>query len=60
MKGLLKPTGLQIADNALDITLPRSPVEIEVDHSRGVLYVQVEGVCLLRVCSATFEVKEIR
>lgn len=52
MKGLLRPTQMEIAENAIDITEPMHGVEIQVDWKRKVLWVNVDGVCALRVCRA--------
>lgn len=34
----------------LDITKPDTPVQVEVDRTRGVLYVHIEGYTCLRIC----------
>ena len=34
----------------LDITAPKRGVEVEVDDKRGVLYVHVDGMTVLRIC----------
>lgn len=36
----------------VDITGSSTPVEVEVDHTRGVIYVHMEGVSVLRICQA--------
>jgi hypothetical protein len=43
------PSIEQLAERALDVTAPEY-VEIEVDMTRSVIYVHVEGVTLLRCC----------
>ncbi len=37
----------------LDITQPIGPVQIVQDFDRGVLWVNVDGVCVLRICRIT-------
>lgn len=60
MIGLLRPTQQEIADNALDITQPMAGVELLVDKDRGVVWVNIDGVCALRVCrSPLIEIKSI-
>ena len=49
MKGLLKPTGEELLDAAIDITAPEF-VEMKTDGK--VVWVNVDGVCVLRVCRA--------
>jgi hypothetical protein len=34
----------------LDITGPEGEVQVEVDHTRGVMYVHLEGATILRIC----------
>ncbi len=46
---LLQPTITDLMDSFLDITDPQFPVEIKSD-SRGVLWVNVGPVCVLRIC----------
>ncbi len=36
----------------LDITGPEGQVAIEVDRTRGVIYVHAEGATVLRICRA--------
>jgi hypothetical protein len=40
----------------LDITAPSTMVEVEIDSTRGVLYVHVEGFTALRIC----QIKDIQ
>ena len=50
MRGLRRPTQDQLIDAGLDITGVRSQVEVRADLQRGVLWVNVDGVCVLRIC----------
>lgn len=50
MKGLLKPTQMEMANNAIDITEPMYGVEVILDHVRNVVHVNVDGICVLRIC----------
>lgn len=52
MKALLQPTQKEIADAFVDITEPAEGVEIAIDWSRRVIWVNVDGVCALRICKA--------
>lgn len=57
---VLAPTSEWVAEHHLDITKPEHPVEVVLDRRRGVLHVNVEGVCLLRICRVKeFAVEEI-
>lgn len=49
MAALLKPTFDQLIVEHLDITAPEHAVEIKTD-SKGVLWVNIGPVCVLRVC----------
>jgi hypothetical protein len=44
------PTPERLLDAHTDITAPTGPVEVNSDDKRGVLWVNVSGVCVLRVC----------
>lgn len=48
-QSLLSPTLEELIEVNLDITHPGMPVEIKVD-SRGILWVNVGPVCVLRIC----------
>lgn len=51
MKGLLRPSQEELQElGILDITDPQHPVEILLDERRGVMWVNVGGVCVLRMC----------
>jgi hypothetical protein len=59
MASLLEPTPDQLADYHLDITGAET-VQIETDKTRGILWVNINGVCVLRVCRARFLTVEDR
>lgn len=40
----------------LDITGPDGPVEIKISHDKSVLWINVEGVCVLRICRITGQI----
>lgn len=40
----------------LDITAPTGPVVIECDSKRGIIYVHIEGISVLRICRITGEI----
>ncbi len=46
---LLRPELAQLADAHTDITAP-GIVEVELSPDRTVLWVNVNGICLLRMC----------
>lgn len=46
---LLRPTDEQLLDVHTDITAPSQTVEVKMDN-RGVLWVNVGPVCVLRIC----------
>jgi len=39
-----------LTDDTLDSTGPQHEVEIKLDQNRGILWVNIDGVCRLRVC----------
>ena len=49
---LLRPTLEQLSDVHTDITAPQHAVQIQTDE-RGVLWVNVGPVCVLRICRMT-------
>ena len=48
-KYMITPTQEQLMDAHVDITQPAHGVEVRT-NSNGVLWVNVDGVCVLRVC----------
>lgn len=52
MAGLLNPTTEQLMDAHLDITAVES-VQIEVKDDNSVLWINVDGICVLRICRIT-------
>lgn len=52
MKAFLRPSQEALLNAHLDITQPDAPVELRVDD-RGVVWVNVGGVCVLRICRNT-------
>ena len=50
MKGLLNPTTEDLIDAALDITGPRIGVSVDWSTDGKVLWINVDGVCVLRIC----------
>lgn len=48
------PDGDWVLKHHLDITGTINPVELVFDRRRKVLHVNVEGICLLRICRAEF------
>lgn len=52
MPNLIKPTQRQITDAMLDITKPEHGVDIQIDRKKKTLWVNVDGVCALRICQA--------
>lgn len=46
---ILKPTTQQLIDNTLDITAPALGVEIDVRDDGQVAWINVDGVCVLRL-----------
>lgn len=60
MPSLLNPTPEEILMAGLDITHPKGPVEVKIaDKADGtqVLWVNVEGICVLRICQTNFIVE---
>lgn len=58
---LLRPTEIQLLDAHTDITEPGLPVQIVTD-ARGVLWLNVGGVCVTRICrmsSLSIEVDDL-
>lgn len=49
MQAANSPTAEQIAEMHTDITFPQV-VEITTDNNRQVIWVNVNGICLLRCC----------
>ena len=49
MKQLLSPSFDEILASQLDITAPKH-VEISLSEDRSVLWVNVDGICALRIC----------
>ena len=50
MIGLLKPSQQQLMESQLDITAPINGVEIIFNEERRVLWVNIDGICVLRIC----------
>lgn len=50
MKTLYQPNLTELSNAALDITEPAVGVEILVNWQKKVLHVNVDGVCVLRIC----------
>jgi hypothetical protein len=50
---MLRPTVERLLDAQTDITQPTGPVDVKFDDKRGVLWVNVNGVCVLRICQTT-------
>ena len=48
-KGLLRPTVEELMDAHLDITAPAC-VDIQIKENGRVIWVNVNGVCILRIC----------
>lgn len=46
---LIQPTGEQLLDAHTDITAPQV-VQVQIDHNRGVVWVNVDGICVFRAC----------
>jgi len=57
MTNLLTPNTADLMESALDITQPTMGVEVLVDQRRGVVWVNVDGVCTLRVCKIPGEIQ---
>jgi hypothetical protein len=58
--GMLNPTMKELVDAQLDITAVDG-VELLTDKARGVIWVNVDGVCLLRICRiGEITVKDVR
>jgi hypothetical protein len=55
MKGLVKPSIIELAKAHLDITQPDDayPVEVRVSDDGKTLWVNVGPVCVLRICRNT-------
>ncbi len=50
----------KLLDAQVDITAPRAGVQIQVNYVRGIVHVNIDGVCVLRVCrSPEISVEEI-
>lgn len=49
MKVVLNPTTLEIAQSFTDVT-GADTVEVLTDTARGVVWINVNGICLLRIC----------
>ncbi len=47
---LHKPGPELIASNALDITAPQHEVSIEIRNDGTVIWINVDGICALRIC----------
>jgi hypothetical protein len=58
MRGLLQPDAAAILAAALDVTAPTEAVEVRLNETGTTLWVNVGGVCLLRVCRAKVFVKQ--
>lgn len=54
MKSLHNPTPDQIIEAFVDVT-GADHVEVAADMPRGVLWININGVCLLRIC----QIKEL-
>jgi len=52
MPHLLKPTPEQLIEAQTDITEPQS-VEIQIRDDGKVIWVNVDGICVLRACRIT-------
>jgi hypothetical protein len=50
MSNLYKPSQEEIMNIALDITAPNHSVQIEIREDGQVIWVNIDGVCALRVC----------
>lgn len=49
MIGLLAPSPAELTEAHVDITAPQI-VEVVIDWKRSVVHVNVDGICVLRVC----------
>ena len=50
MPQMLRPTQTELMNNALDITNPVHGVHVHIRGDGKVLWVNVDGVCTLRIC----------
>lgn len=50
MKSLYTPNMEQLTAAMVDITQPKYAVQVQANDNRSVLWVNVDGVCVLRVC----------
>ena len=48
---MISPSSEKIAKAMLDITKPQA-VEVIIDDNRNVLHVNVDGICILRICQS--------
>lgn len=50
MKMLRAPTAEQLMDAALDIAEPQHGVTVDTNADKSVLWVNIDGICVLRIC----------
>lgn len=50
MKNLLRPSMDELIEAHVDITMPADHVEIKTSQDKSVVWINVDGVCVLRVC----------
>lgn len=50
MTQLRTPTAEQLMDAMMDIAEPKHGVQVDTNEDRSVLWVNVDGVCVLRIC----------
>jgi hypothetical protein len=50
MKSLVSPGLDEIVEAMVDVTAPQHVVEVQVHEDNSVLWVNVDGVCILRIC----------
>jgi len=59
MISLLKPNQKLLETYCLDLTAPLHGVEVIVDEANHRVWVNVDGICLLRICRIPVLVAEI-
>jgi hypothetical protein len=49
IRNLLNPTENDLCDNLTDITYPQGPVEVSWNDDASVLWINIGGICVVRI-----------
>lgn len=54
MTSLHSPTGDELIAAHVDLTTPLHGVEVTISSNKSVLWVNVDGICILRICQIPY------